>query len=75
MKQGVSGRYREAVLQKSAQRNPKLLRSIPRRKYVAEDKRFIQIVGALQALLAAWALLSSVTAGTQPLVSCEWTQL
>ena len=45
------------------------------RRYTAEDPRFIQVVGALQALLAAWALLSSVTAGTQPLVSCEWMRL
>jgi DNA polymerase delta subunit 1 len=36
------------------------------RKFVAEA-RFIQIVGAVQLLLAAWALLSSVSAGTQPL--------
>ena len=41
-----------------------------RRKFVAEA-RFIQIVGAIQLLLAAWALLSSVSAGTQPLVACE----
>ena len=40
------------------------------RKFVAEA-RFIQIVGAVQLLLAAWALLSSVSAGTQPLVACE----
>lgn len=40
------------------------------RKFVAEA-RFIQIVGAIQLLLAAWALLSSVSAGTQPLVACE----
>lgn len=33
--------------------------------------RFIQIVGAIQLLLAAWSLLSSVTAGTQPLITCE----
>jgi DNA polymerase delta subunit 1 len=38
------------------------------RKYVSEA-RFIQIVGAIQLLLAAWSLLSSVTAGTQPLVT------
>jgi DNA polymerase delta subunit 1 len=38
------------------------------RKFVAEA-RFIQIVGAIQLLLAAWALLSSVSAGTQPLVA------
>ncbi len=40
------------------------------RKFVAEA-RFIQTVGAIQLLLAAWALLSSVSAGTQPLVACE----
>lgn len=35
------------------------------------EARFIQIVGAIQLLLAAWSLLSSVTAGTQPLITCE----
>ncbi len=41
-----------------------------RRKYVAETK-FIQIVAGAQALLAAWAILTSATAGTQPLMACK----
>lgn len=38
------------------------------RKYVAEVK-FIQIVAAAQALLATWAVVTPMTAGTQPLIA------
>ena len=38
------------------------------RVYVA-NRKYILIAAALQALLAGWALLLTVTAGTQPLVA------
>lgn len=38
------------------------------RKYMAE-KKFIKIVAGVQALLAAWAVLTPLTAGTQPLLA------
>lgn len=34
------------------------------------EMKFIQIVAAAQALLAAWAVLTPLTAGTQPLLAC-----
>ncbi len=35
------------------------------------ETKFIQIMAGAQALLAAWATLTSATAGTQPLIACE----
>jgi hypothetical protein len=43
----------------------------PDDRYFLAEKNFIMIIGAVQALLAAWALLLSVTAETQPLIACE----
>ena len=38
------------------------------RLYVAE-KKFITVVAGIQALLVAWAVLLSITAGTHPLAA------
>lgn len=35
------------------------------------DNKLLLYSGIVQALLAAWALLLSVTAGTQPVVACK----
>ena len=35
------------------------------------DKKLLLYAGIVQALLAAWALLLSVTAGTQPVIACK----
>lgn len=39
------------------------------------DNKVLLYSGIAQALLTAWALLLSVTAGTQPVVACECNTL
>jgi hypothetical protein len=39
-----------------------------RRLYIAEQK-FIMVVAVIQAVFVAWAVLLTVTAGTQPLIA------
>ena len=36
------------------------------------DQKLLLYMGIIQALLAGWALLLSVTAGTQPVIACEY---
>ena len=40
-------------------------------RFYRADNKVLLYTGILQALLAAWALLLSVTAGTQPVVACR----
>lgn len=59
---------RKSALRKSSRRVVSGDPRAARRLYVAEQK-FIMVVAAIQAVFVAWAVLLTVTAGTQPLIA------